>query len=82
MILLDEQKKIRAYLGGLLKEHDDTKPFTDDENLVVSGRLDSLNVLAVVSFLDADYGFSLDPSEFDPLKFGSVASIVGLLRDA
>jgi acyl carrier protein len=78
---LNQQQTIRTYLGSLLKEHDDTKPFSDDENLIVSGRLDSLNVLAVVAFLDSNFGFSLGPSEFDPFKFGSVESILGLLKE-
>jgi aryl carrier-like protein len=76
---LEKRETIRTYIGSLLKEHDDTKPFSDDENLIVSGRLDSLNVLAIVTFLDSNYRFSLDASQFDPLKFGSVDSIMGLL---
>ena len=41
--------KIRAFLGELLRDHDDHAAFADTESLINSGRLDSLAVVKLLS---------------------------------
>ena len=79
---MDKRQQIRKLLSDLLLERDDTKPFTDSESLLASGRLDSLNIVAIVVFLETEFGLSIDPSDFDPVKLGSVDEIIALLHNA
>jgi len=77
---MTEREDVRAFLTKLLSRKDDPKPFADDESLVLSGRLDSVDVLDVVVFLEKRYGFALDPAEFDPGRLDSVDRIADLLK--
>jgi acyl carrier protein len=79
---MDQRQRIRKLLADLLLERDDARPFTDSESLLLSGRLDSLNIVAIVVFLESEFGLSIDPSDFDPMKLGSVDDILALLQTA
>ena len=64
----DESKQmIREFLRNLLVQKKDTKPFGDDSSLILSARLDSIDTVELVLFLETAFG----------LKFGSG----GLRRD-
>ena len=58
---------------------DDTDPVGDSDSLVLSGRLSSLDVVDVLTFLEGQFQFEMDPNEFDQAKFDTVDSIVGML---
>jgi acyl carrier protein len=74
--------KIRAFVGELLNEHDDRATFGDDESLIKAGRLDSLAVVKLVTFLEADFGVDFAKVEFDPERFDSVAEIAGVIEES
>ncbi|MCC6532171.1 MAG: acyl carrier protein [Burkholderiales bacterium] len=74
--------RIRTFLTGVLAEHDDHAGFDDAESLVQSGRLDSLAVVKLVSFLEADFGVDFTRIEFDPQRFDSMREIAALIEDA
>jgi len=46
---------IRDFVEKLLAEKDDRAPFGDAESLVESGRLDSLAVVKLVTFLESEF---------------------------
>ena len=76
----DVRERIRAYVQKVLKENkDDTAPVGDGDSLVLSGRLSSLDVVDVLTFLEGEFGFAMDPNDFDQAKFDTVDSIVGML---
>ena len=78
---MTKRDQVRQYLTEVLREDmDDTKPFADDDSLVLSGRLDSLGVVGVLTFLEERFDFSMDPNQFDQTKFDSVNSIMALLE--
>jgi acyl carrier protein len=78
---LTVKDQVRDYLTKVLREHkDDSGPVSDDESLVLSGRLSSLDVVDVLTFLETQFGFEMDPNEFDQAKFDTVNSITALVE--
>ena len=74
--------QIREYIAKMLRETaGDTAPVTDGESLVVSGRLSSVDVVDVLSYLESNFNFSMDPRRFDPQRFDTVNNIVAMLDE-
>ena len=73
---------IRTFIETLLGEYDDAAPFGDTESLIKVGRLDSLSVVKLVTFLESDFSVDFTKVEFDPERFDSVAEIVAIVEDA
>jgi acyl carrier protein len=74
--------QVRLYLTKVLREHkDDAGPLNDDESLVLSGRLSSLDIVDVLTFLEGRFGFEMDPNDFDQAKFDSINSITGMVEE-
>jgi acyl carrier protein len=77
---MSARERVREYVQKVLKENkDDTAPVGDGDSLVLSGRLSSLDVVDVLTFLEGEFGFAMDPNDFDQAKFDTVDSIVGML---
>ena len=75
------REQVRNYVQKVLKENkDDTAPFGDADSLVLSGRLSSLDVVDVLTFLEGAFNFEMDPNEFDQAKFDTVDSMVAMLE--
>ena len=54
--------------------------FTQEVNFIEEGLLDSFDVVALVSDLDAKFGISIDGVDILPENFSSVEAIEQLLR--
>jgi acyl carrier protein len=77
----DTRQVIRRLLQQLLQKNHDTREFSDTDSLILSGRLQSLDVLEIVVFLEQRFG--LDFSEgFDQSRLDSVEEIVNFLGSA
>jgi acyl carrier protein len=74
--------KIRAFVGKLLRDHDDHAGFADTESLVNSGRLDSLAVVKLLEFLESAFGVDFAEIEFDPQRFDTVDEIAALIEES
>ena len=78
---MEANERVRAYVQKVLRENrDDTAPVGDGDSLVLSGRLSSLDVVDVLTFLEGEFDFVMDPNDFDQAKFDSVNSIVRMLE--
>ena len=65
-------------LRGILCQNNDHRAFSDTDSLIFSGRLQSVDVLEIVSFLEERFG--IDFSEgFDQSRFDSVEEITGMV---
>lgn len=73
---------IRAYVEELLGEHDDRAAFGDGESLIKAGRLDSLAVVKLVSFLETAFAVDFARVEFDPERLDSVAGIAAVVEES
>ena len=78
---MNPRERVREYVAKVLKENkDDTNPFGDGDSLVLSGRLSSLDVVDVLTFLEGEFSFAMDPNDFDMAQFDTVDAIVGMLE--
>ena len=77
-----DRLKIRAYVEELLGEHDDHAAFGDSESLIKAGRLDSLAVVKLVTFLEASFAVDFARVEFDPERFDTVAEIAAVIEES
>ncbi len=74
--------QIRRIVVRALAEAGDELPLSDTDSLVVSGRISSLDVVAILVALEENFGIEIHADEFDPLRFDSVDSIDELLEAA
>ena len=70
------KEQIISILTELRPEFD----FTQSSNFIEDGMLDSFDVVALVSDLDAKFGISIDGMDIVPENFVSVEAIEELLR--
>ena len=79
---LDDRARVRAFLQQLLAERGDRAPFGDAESLIKAGRLDSLAVAEIVTFLEATFGVDFAKVEFDPERLDTVDEIEALIGES
>ena len=76
---MDHREEIRAYLKELLAQKGDTKPFTDDASLLISGRLASVDAVDIVVFLEEKFHVDFAEVGFDQTLIDSVDAIESLI---
>ena len=80
---MNTREKVREYLIKILRENkNDVASLADNESLVLSGRLSSLDVVDVLMFLEGAFNFEMDPVDFDQVKFDTVDNIVAMVESA
>lgn len=79
---LSQRTKVRAFIAELLAEHDDRAPFGDSESLIKAGRLDSLAVAKIVTFLETAFAVDFTRVEFDPERLDSIAGIEAVIEES
>ncbi len=72
---------IREFLRTLLAAQGDNEPFSDSERLVARGRMQSVDTLEVVIFLEEKYGIDFAKIGFDQNQVGSVDDILELVGE-
>jgi acyl carrier protein len=76
---MEPKERIRLEIQNILKRRGDLVPLKDHDSLIFSGRIDSLNVLEIVGFLEKEFHLDISAMEFDPALFDSLESIVSLV---
>jgi acyl carrier protein len=76
-----DRDAIRDLIKSLLRTKNDTRPFTDSDSLVLSGRLDSIEILQIVMFLE-DRGIGFEDEAFDQEDFDSIERIMTRIERA
>ena len=76
---MDKAALVRKLVTTVLSAKGDTAGFGDDEALVVSGRLASIDVLDLVVALEQELGFDFAAEGFDANNFDSVRAILRML---
>ncbi len=76
-----DRNAIRDLVSSLLRSKNDTKPFTDSDSLVLSGRLDSIEILQIVMFLE-DRGIGFEDEAFDQEDFDSIDRVMARVERA
>lgn len=70
---------LRAFLTRLLSQHRDHARFADEDSLLQSNRLDSMDIMEIAFFLEEHYGIEFDVRGINPHELDSVAKISELL---
>jgi acyl carrier protein len=73
--------QIRAFVVNALRDRGDNSKLADDDSLFISGRLDSLSMLMLVSNLEAEFDIDFATFDFDVSLIDSVDEIAALVRD-
>jgi acyl carrier protein len=79
---MNRKLAIRQFIERLLAQKGDQKPLRDSDSLVFSGRLQSVDVVEVVVFLEEQWGIDFAQIGFDRNQFDSVDAIDALTESA
>ncbi|HLJ34603.1 MAG TPA: phosphopantetheine-binding protein [Ktedonobacteraceae bacterium] len=71
---------INEYISQELIDRRESLPLKNDMPLLESGILDSLSVLKLVLFIEAQFGVAVDPEALIPENFETVHAICVFLR--
>lgn len=77
---MDPKTEVRQFLQELLTRKGDRQPFSDSDSLLLSGRLESVDAVDVVVFLEEKFGVDFAETGFDQGLIDSVASIESLIQ--
>lgn len=75
------QQQVREFVATLLARKGDTAAFSDEESLVSRGRLDSVDVMEIVLFLEDNFELDFGDRGFNLDDYDSVSHILALLKD-
>lgn len=78
----DDRGKVRTFIAELLGEQDDHGPLADNDSLIKSARLDSLDVTKIVMFLETTFDVDFARIEFDPDRFDTIDEIVAMIEES
>ena len=76
---MDDRTAIREFVQSLLHRNGDDEPFADSEQLIARGRLQSVDTLEVLLFLEEKYGVDFAERGFDQNQVESIDSIMALV---
>lgn len=66
-------RNVRAFINSELVVS--TSDITDEQELLMSGLLDSLNVMRLVGFLETEFATTIPPEDVIIENFGSISQI-------
>jgi acyl carrier protein len=79
---MDRKEVIRKFLQTLLAHKSDAQPFADDASLFLSGRLQSVDAVALAVFLEEKFGLNFAEMGFDQERLDSVDAISSLIEES
>jgi acyl carrier protein len=77
---VSEREKLHGFVGKLLEQKGDARPLSDGEPLLTTGRLDSIDVLDLVAFLESEFSADFSRRDFNQNDFDSVDEILRLVE--
>jgi acyl carrier protein len=72
---------IREFVQSLLIQNGDEEPLTDQESLLLSGRLQSIDAVEIVLFLEENFGIDFAEIGFDREQIDSIDAIHELTQN-
>lgn len=61
---VDNLNLVREFLRERLEARGDRAPFKDDDSLLISGRLDSMDAMQIILFLEGQFGVDFSRLDF------------------
>jgi len=75
---MDQRNEVRQFISKLLRRKGDQAPFADSESLILGGRLESIDAVEIVMFLEKRFGVDFATIGFDQTLIDSIDLIVAL----
>jgi len=79
---VDVKEQLQNFVTDLLRRKGDDAPVTDGGSLILSGRLDSLEIVEIVAFMEAELAVDFVKVGFDREDFESTGSMHALVTRA
>jgi len=79
---MDNKSTIREFIQELLARKGDTHPFKEDSSLIFSGRLQSIDAVALAVFLEEKFGVDFAEMGFDQQRLDTLNAIVDLIEES
>jgi acyl carrier protein len=79
---MDCKATIRQYLTELLVQKGDRRPFDDDTSLLLGGRLDSIDTVEIILFLEKEFEIEVARDGFQRTQLDTVNRIEAVVRTA
>ena len=79
---MSEKDEIRNFVQDLLTRQDDRRPLADSDSLLMSGRLQSIDAVEIVLFLEERFGIDFAEIGFDREQLDSIDAIDALTQTA
>jgi acyl carrier protein len=79
---VNDKSPIRNLVRKLLTANGDTGPVEDQDSLLLSGRLQSIDIVEIVMFLDQNYGIDITQFDFEREQIDSIDAIQQLTENA
>jgi acyl carrier protein len=76
---MNQKSVVHDFVAGLLHKAGDQEPFSDADSLLLSGRLQSIDALELIVFLENNYGVNFADRPFDQGQIDSVDDVLALL---
>lgn len=72
--------EIHEFVQDLLTQSGDDQPLTDQDSLLLSGRLQSIDAVEIVVFLEENFGIDFGQIGFDRDQIDSIDAIYALVQ--
>jgi len=79
---VEQKVRVRAFVRDLLDSKGDLQPMTDNDSLLLSGRLQSIDAVEIVVFLEDNFGIDFAEIGFDQEQIDNVEAICSLIQGA
>ena len=79
---MNRRSRIREFVQKLLEQNADVRPIADSESLILSGRLQSIDAIEIVVFLEETFGMNFEQVGFDRDQLDSVDAIDAMVSAA
>ena len=76
---MDHKAEIHAYIAEILEQKDDKEAFSDSSSLLITGRIDSMDVVDIFLFLEKKFGVRIDSARFKKTQVDSVDALAALV---
>jgi acyl carrier protein len=74
------KEKIREFMLTEFKSAGFNEAIGNDESLIVTGILDSLSILKLISFMDEEFKVELGEDDLNPVKLDSIDKIAMMIE--
>ena len=77
---METKERVRAFVQDILINKGDEESMGDDDSLLLSGRLQSIDAVEIVLFLEENFGIDFAEVGFDQEQLDTINAICSLIE--